>query len=40
MDAQSFSKFYDHFDRFAARERLIVLLMESVSNHVDHQYSM
>lgn len=35
MDAQTFSKFIDHFDKYAGVERPIVLLVDSVSSHID-----
>jgi hypothetical protein len=35
MDAATFEKFMDHFDRYAGCERPVVLLLESVGSHVD-----
>lgn len=35
MDASTFSKFIDHFDKHAGEERPVLLLIDSVSSHVD-----
>jgi hypothetical protein len=35
MDAETFCKFIDHFDKHAGPERPVVLLIDSVSSHVD-----
>lgn len=35
MDAATFSLFIDHFDKFAGAERPVLLLIDSVSSHVD-----
>ncbi|XP_052219882.1 uncharacterized protein LOC127837083 isoform X2 [Dreissena polymorpha] len=40
MDVDTFSKFIDHFDKFAGTDRPVVLLMDSVSSHVDHSVFM
>ena len=40
MDAATFAKFIDHFDKFAGTDRPVVLLMDSVSSHVDHTVFM
>lgn len=40
MDRATFSKFTDHFDRYAGVERPVLLLFDSVSSHVDHDVFM
>ena len=40
MDTATFSKFIDHFDKHAGPERPVVLLFDSVSNHVNHDVFM
>ena len=35
MDATTFAKFIDHFDKNAGTERPVVLLIDSVSSHID-----
>lgn len=40
MDRATFSKFIDHFDRYAGVERPVLLLFDSVSSHVDHDVFM
>lgn len=40
MDRATFSKFIDHFDRYAGVERPVWLLLDSVSSHVDHDVFM
>ncbi|WAQ98492.1 JERKL-like protein [Mya arenaria] len=35
MNTLSFSKFIDHFDKHAGTERLVTLLIDSVSSHID-----
>ena len=35
MDATTFAKFIDHFDKHAGTERPVILLIDSVSSHID-----
>ncbi|XP_060599869.1 jerky protein-like [Ruditapes philippinarum] len=37
MDGTTFSKFIDHFDKFAGVERPVVLLLDSVGSHISQK---
>ena len=36
MDGETFGKFINHFDKFAGQDRPVVLLLDSVSSHVNN----
>ena len=40
MDTATFANFIDHFDKFAGQDRLVELLFDSVSSHVNHDVFM
>ena len=40
METATFANFIDHFDKFAGQDRLVELLFDSVSSHVNHDVFM
>ena len=40
IETATFANFIDHFDKFAGQDRLVELLFDSESSHVNHDVFM